>query len=727
MNTYVKSLQNEQKQQKSKSFNNVFKWLLTAITIFVVFFILISFGTIIFKGIETGTKNDNTTWVEILFGSEFHMPGEFAMGIIIFNTIWMSFLVLLISTPISVATSLFITRVMPKSMSMIMVSVVSILAAIPSVIYGSFGKYFLIKFLYSIGLSNIATDATLLSDVIVVSIMIMPTITLMSTTSILMVDRKLTDSSMALGATKTQTSIYVVLRSAKTGIIIGMLFALGRCLGEATALSMMTTQTNQSGVTFGLFQVSLFISPVIMNAFTMQGIFPSYAVVYEVLSALLLIVILLLFSLVKYIELLTDDDENGKKQSKKSSAILNIQKKLDENEIESISIEEGRIYGKEIERIYYNNYYINKPENLRYNEISSIKARSSKDSLEDQAVFKKQKTIKYNSLIVLLSMIGVLSLITIIAFLINTDLSLLFDWKYWTLKGRVKNNAGEEIWGIAIPLFGTFISVVVALAIAMPLGIAIAIYLDVYIKKGGKLSKIVSFAFQIMTSIPAVIYGTLAAIIFVKANWINANFVSFKPMFMLAIVILPTIIKQTNEGFRNVKKSQTEGSLALGATDAYTSRKIIVSQAMPAILAAAILAISIVMADSAIFITILVVKPETWSTTNLWLQNGGYTLSTNIYWISRVLSSIPEQREMALIQIKTIGIILMLFIFWLSLISQKIKNKNNKDAAIMSMGIILFSISPYIINGGIYWLLILGIILGIVGIMFEQIIGKIIK
>lgn len=719
MNSYIKTLRNKKNQQKSKTYNNIFKWVLMAITIIVVFFILVSFISIIAKGAVTGTTTSSTNWTEILFGSTFHMSDQFAMGIIIFNTVWMSFLVLLIATPVSVATALFITRVLPKTPSMIMVAIVSILAAIPSVVYGSFGKYFLVGFLHNIGFISESQDATLIVDVIVVAIMVMPTITLMSTTSILLVDNKVTDSSMALGATKTQTSVYIVLRSAKTGIIIGMLFALGRCLGEATALSMMTSKTDAGpGATFGLFQVSLFMSPVIMNAFTMQGTFPAYTVVYEVLSALLLIVILILFSAVKYIELLTDDKENSKKQSKKSIAIYNAKKKLDIGE-EELTPEEGRLIGKDREKIYYQNYQLTKTDYVRSSEISATKSKTSLDGWEKQTKFKKSRTLRYTILISALSLLGVLSLVMILGFLFDTDLSLLFNWNYWTLKGREEVN-GAEYWGLAIPLFGTLFSVVLSLAIAMPLGIAIATYVDSYLQRGSNLSKVVGFAFQIMTSIPAVIYGALAVIIFAKTNWINENFVSFKPIFMLSLVILPTIIKQTTEGFNNVKISQQEGSLALGATKAYTSRRIILSQSIPAILAAAILATSIVMADSAIFITILLVKPNTWSTPDLWIANGGYTLSTNIYWVSRILSSDPLQRATALQQIKVTGIILMIFIFWLSIISQKIKNKNKIDSALMSAGILLFTISPFIIDGGIFALFILSIIMGILGLFADS-------
>ncbi len=728
MNSYVKNLQNEKKQHRSRLSDKAFKWFLGGITILVVFFILFSFASIIIKGIGAGNNSTETSWTEILFGTNFKVPDSFAMGIIILNTVWMSFLVLLIAAPISVATALFVTRVLPKRFGLLMIAVVSILAAIPSVVYGAFGKYFLMRILSELGLSG-SQEASLLAIIIVISIMVMPTITLMTITSVSMVDRKLNDSSVALGATHTQTSIYIVLRSAKTGIIIGMLFALGRCLGEATAIAMMSSSTPMSeGVTFSLLEVSLFMSPVIMNAFALQGTYPSYAVVYEVLSALLLIVILMLFLFVKFIENMTDDAENSKKQSKRAVEIHNVNKKISKLGIEELTPEEGRLYAVEYKRQYYEERSMNNESVLRSSEMSVIRSRTSLDESESQVKYKKRQNLTFNLVIIALSMAGIFALLMILGFLFNVDMSLFFNWEYWTLKGRYIDGAtGNEYWGIAIPLFGTMATVITSLSIAMPLGIAIAIFVDVYIKKGGILSKIVGFSFQIMTSVPAVIYGTMAIILFSQTDWINSNFVAFKPMFMLAIVILPTIIKQTGEGLRGVKSSQVEGSLALGATNAYTSTRILVMQAMPAILSAAILAISIVMADSAIFITVLQTKPETWVEPTAWLENGGFTLSTNIYWISTSLFKDPAQRVAGLQQIKTTGIILMIFIFWLSIISQKIKSKSNIDATLMTVGLLMFATAPFIIDGGIFVMFIAGAILGLLGIVFEEIKERVLR
>ncbi len=721
---YVNNLKNNNKQQKSEIMNKAFKYVLFGITLFVVFLIIMAFAVVIMDGIGSVSDNETYSWTDILFGTEFSMPGSMAMGIIIINTVWMSILVLIVATPISVATALFITKIASPRVRNLMVSVVAILAAIPSVIYGAFGKYVILNVVYNLGYSDLSTTATLMSVIIIVSLMVIPTITLMSTTSLMMVDKKMEDSSEALGATRVQTSIFVSLRSAKTGIIIGMLFALGRCLGEATAISMLSGESfTQIGFNLKLSEVSLFMSPVIMQAFnkSQDGI-EWAAFVYSVLSALLLITIILIFSFVKFIEHNTDDLVKSKKQSKRAIQLNNIDRKINEGKFDSLSKNDISLYEKNLIHINDEHYRMESAVSIRKHEIDHINSRTSLLGDAKGEAFKEGRTIIYKAIIIALSMVGVIALISILGFLFNTDLSLLFNWEYLSSTGPIFSEAmGDGAYiGLGMAMFGTMFNIIVSLAIALPLGILIAIFLNTYLKGEGWLSSGISFSFQIMTSIPAVIYGTLASIIFVQGGFIRENANSLVPVIMLSLVILPTIIKQTTEGFNNVKNSQVEGSQALGASDAYTSIRIVLKQSMPAILSAAILAISIVMADSAIMITIIG-KPGTPSLESDWIEQGGYTLATLIYYLSSTAD--PATRFVAIEQIKVIGIILMLLIFWLTMISQKIKSNNNLSALIMFVGIIVYMTS-YWIFGGVLILMIAGLALGLIGAFIDLFIER---
>jgi phosphate transport system permease protein len=89
--------------------------------------------------------------------------------------------------------------------------------------------------------------------VFTLTIMVLPTITLITTTSINSVDRKMEHSSLALGASRAQTSFLVTLKAATPGILVAVILGVGRVMGEATAVSMVSTPSYY-GPSFGLFE-----------------------------------------------------------------------------------------------------------------------------------------------------------------------------------------------------------------------------------------------------------------------------------------------------------------------------------------------------------------------------------------------------------------------------------------------------------------------------------------
>ena len=126
---------------------------------------------------------------------------------------------------------------------------IAMLAAIPSVIYGAFGAKWIdaaVKDVFGVA------GGTTLTIVFTLTIMVLPTITLITTTSINAVDRKMEHSSLALGASKAQTSYMVTLKAASPGILVAVILGVGRVMGEATAVSMVSTPSNE-GPSFGLF------------------------------------------------------------------------------------------------------------------------------------------------------------------------------------------------------------------------------------------------------------------------------------------------------------------------------------------------------------------------------------------------------------------------------------------------------------------------------------------
>lgn len=153
----------------------------------------------------------------------------------------------LLGVPIGLLTAVFLSEIAGKKIGNIVGGAVELLAAIPSVIYGLIGMMVLNPFMYSLEKKIYEGDSThqftgganMLSAIIVLAIMILPTVISVSTSSLKAVNDNLRSASLALGATKEQTIFKVVIPAAKSGILTGIVLGIGRALGEAMAINMV--------------------------------------------------------------------------------------------------------------------------------------------------------------------------------------------------------------------------------------------------------------------------------------------------------------------------------------------------------------------------------------------------------------------------------------------------------------------------------------------------------
>ncbi len=154
----------------------------------------------------------------------------------------------LIGVPIGVLTAIFIAEVAPKELAAIVKPAVELLAGIPSVIYGLLGIMILNPLMYKVELAVFKGSEThqftggsnLISAIVVLAIMILPTVINISESAIRAVPRDLRSASLALGASKIQTIFKVVLPVAKSGIISAIVLGVGRAIGEAMAITLVS-------------------------------------------------------------------------------------------------------------------------------------------------------------------------------------------------------------------------------------------------------------------------------------------------------------------------------------------------------------------------------------------------------------------------------------------------------------------------------------------------------
>jgi phosphate transport system permease protein len=230
----------------------------------------------------------DTVWLR----GETFLSTAYGAGFVIINTLYIAFLTVLLSFPIGVLTALFIAKVAPRPIAATMRTVIELLASIPSIVFGLVGVGLFLPVIYQIARSlgySSGGGSSVLATVFVLSLMSIPTITAVAEVSIRQVDESLEQASLALGASPTQTRFKITLLAAKSGIFSGAILAVGRSLGEATAVALVSGNA-RSGPSFGLFETTATITSTLL-----QGLKETTGIDYDIrfsLGILLMIVIL---------------------------------------------------------------------------------------------------------------------------------------------------------------------------------------------------------------------------------------------------------------------------------------------------------------------------------------------------------------------------------------------------------------------------------------------------
>lgn len=216
-----------------------------------------------------------------------------------------------------------------------------------------------------------------------------------------------------------------------------------------------------------------------------------------------------------------------------------------------------------------------------------------------------------------------------------TMISLLFIIGYILIKGIPNLTPELFAWEYSsenvscMPaLINTLLMTVLALLFAVPVGIGAAVYLTEYAKRGNKLVGVIGIAAETLSGIPSIVYGLFGSIFFVNFLGLGKSLLS--GALTLSVVILPLIMRTTQEALLAVPDSYREGSFGLGAGKLRTVFRVILPSAVPGILSGVILGIGRIVGESAalIFTAGTVAKAATS------LFDSARTLSVHMYALS---------------------------------------------------------------------------------------------
>lgn len=266
---------NEVRGHESKMADSTFRILVIACAVSL----LIVVALIVFQLYRQSTLSLHKFGFKFFTVSQWNpVSGEFGALPFIYGTLVSSFLGLLIAIPLSLGTALFLTEICPPTLRRILGTIVELLAAIPSVIYGIWGLFVLAPILrvyiepwlqHHLGWTGLFEGAPygigILASGIVLAIMILPIVASVTREVIVAIPRQQREAVLALGATKWETLRMGVLRNARVGILGAIILGLGRAIGETIAVTMVIGNNPQ--ISKSLLAPGYTLASVIANEF----------------------------------------------------------------------------------------------------------------------------------------------------------------------------------------------------------------------------------------------------------------------------------------------------------------------------------------------------------------------------------------------------------------------------------------------------------------------------
>lgn len=270
---------------------------------------------------------------------------------------------------------------------------------------------------------------------------------------------------------------------------------------------------------------------------------------------------------------------------------------------------------------------------------------------------KKKKDIILDALVWLSAIFTVGVLVLIVGFIFINGIKLI------TPSFIFNNYSAGGNSGIMPMILTTLYMVGLSILIATPIGVLGAVYLHEYAKQG-KVVQMIRFATESLAGIPSIVYGLFGGIFFVVV--LGFNYSILAGALTVSIIILPVIIRTTEESLKTVPLSYREASLGLGATKFQTLYKVIIPSAMPGVLSGLILSMGRVIGESA---AILLTAGTVAQMPNS-VFDSARTLTVQAYLVTK------EEGNIA--QATAIGIVLVIIILALNTIAKLIFKKFNK-------------------------------------------------
>lgn len=582
-----------------------------SLAIIVVFFI------ILFLFQNAGNFFRKVKLEDFLFDDEWLPTNEedpqFGASNIIAGTLLVAFGAMVIAVPLGILTAIFIAEIAPPKISKFLKAAVELLSGVPSVVFGFFGILILNVWIKEI--LGAPSGASWLSGSIILAIMALPTIVSVAEDAISSVPMHYREASYAMGATKWQTISKVILPGAISGITAAIILGLGRAIGETMAVLMVTGNSN-------VFPdpITDIFSPIRTITGTIgieMGEVPANSLHYRALFALAIILFIITFIInlsSNFIISRFNKKLKGELKKKSRNQIPQIPRFIKDNKKAIVYLIIAILFGWLLTNIFdiinvliitlvligiilvlrvISPFKLEEYKFLIYFYMFFILISWVLSTWFDWetailmclalagflVILKILNPINQQrvvfSIISIAAFISVLSLSIIIYYIVSNGLPAI-TWEFLTEGPEDSGRAG----GIFPMIVGTLWLTVGAIIYAVPIGIAAGIYLSEY-AKDGRITKIIRTGIDNLNGTPSIVFGLFGLAFFVLYLELGISMIAGQ--LTLALMILPTIIRTTEESVKSIPQSFREGSLALGSTKWQSISKVVLQAAMPGI------------------------------------------------------------------------------------------------------------------------------------------------
>lgn len=487
---------------------------------------------------------------------------------------------LAIGVPLAVGCAVFLTEIAGKRLAGIVSTAVDLLAGVPSVVYGFFGLVILRPLVAGLtgGLGFGALTVWL-----VLAIMIVPTITTLTMDALRSIPMGIREASFAMGATRWQTIYKVVLPAAKMGIVNAVVLGMGRAIGETMAVLMVVG--NAPVIPGGIASpLSTITSQIALDMGYSSGLHRSalfgMGVVLFVISA----------SLVGIVRAVSSARESGRGRSRHrrakaaDRAVVAGGVNFDHAEAPAEHAPAQMLTADDVTPVTGAVTEAREGSRARIKRLlaEGAKGGGNKNRTNDLmlGVFRAAGIVTTAVLVVIIAFVAVNGLPVM-------SLDFIFGWPEGV------NAEG----GIFPTIVSTLYVTALAMLICTPIAVLAAVYLAEYAKQG-RLVTFIRYAADTLSSVPSIVMGLFGYAMFVEAMGFGLSMLS--AALALALMMMPIVMRTTEEAIRAVPRYIRWGAYGLGATKWQVVSKIVLPSAFPRIATGIVLAIGRAIGETAV-------------------------------------------------------------------------------------------------------------------------------